>query len=266
MGFAVVIAENGFGIPVISVEANAPAATIAENGLGIPIVLVEQNGTPMVISGLAGIELSAASFTEGAAQGTAIGTLSVFGGSGFYTFTLTDDAGGKVELDFQYLEVGATPSTAGSFSITVHADNGAGSVFDRTFLITAIAATGGPVAPILSLNSIVGADATFDFELDNTIVAGDQLRRQVQLAGGSWSALVDDTTHTITAPEDVADEVSSSILSLANGNYEIRGYVIVGGTSSVASNTVSFTISATSDRLLWGSDQLTWGTDLVLWN
>ncbi len=85
-----------------------------------------------------GIELSAASFTEGAAQGTAIGTLSVVGGSGFYTFTLTDSASNKVELDFQYLEVGATPSTAGSFSITVHADNGAGSVFDRTFLITVI--------------------------------------------------------------------------------------------------------------------------------
>ncbi len=96
----------------------------SNGGVGVPFV---------------GIQLSAASFTEGSAQGTAIGTLSVVGGSGFYTFTLTDDAGDKVELDFEYLEVGVTPSTAGSFSITVHADNGAGSVFDRTFLITVIA-------------------------------------------------------------------------------------------------------------------------------
>jgi hypothetical protein len=96
-------------------------------------------GAPFV-----GIQLSAASFTEGAAQGTAIGTLSVVGGSGFYTFTLTDDAGGKVQIDGDVLEVGATVASAGSFSITVHADNGAGSVFDRTFLITVIATAYDP--------------------------------------------------------------------------------------------------------------------------
>ncbi len=90
-------------------------------------------GSPFV-----GIQLSGASFTVGDAQGTAIGTLSVFGGSGTYTFTLTDDAGGKVQIDGDVLEVGPTVATAGSFSITVHADNGAGSVFDRTFLITVI--------------------------------------------------------------------------------------------------------------------------------
>jgi hypothetical protein len=48
----VVIAENGLGIPVIPVEANAPAAVVAENGLGIPIVIVEKNGAPMIVSGL----------------------------------------------------------------------------------------------------------------------------------------------------------------------------------------------------------------------
>lgn len=51
-GFPVVIAENGLGVPVIAVDANAPAAQVAQNGLGIPIVLVEANGTPLVISGL----------------------------------------------------------------------------------------------------------------------------------------------------------------------------------------------------------------------
>lgn len=51
-GFPVVLAANGFGIPVIAVEANAPHATIAENGLGTPIVLVEENGIPLIVSGL----------------------------------------------------------------------------------------------------------------------------------------------------------------------------------------------------------------------
>lgn len=51
-GFPVVIAENGFGIPVIPVEGNAPHATVAPNGLGMPIVIVEANGIPLVIDGL----------------------------------------------------------------------------------------------------------------------------------------------------------------------------------------------------------------------
>lgn len=51
-GFPIVIAENGFGIPVIPVEENAPAAVVASNGLGIPVVIVEKNGHPLVIEGL----------------------------------------------------------------------------------------------------------------------------------------------------------------------------------------------------------------------
>lgn len=89
------------------------------------------------------ISLSNASFPAGSAQGTAIGTLSVVGGTGTYTFTLTDDASDKVQVagtNGADLEVGSASSIAGSFSITVHADNGAGSVLDRTFLITASAA------------------------------------------------------------------------------------------------------------------------------
>jgi hypothetical protein len=46
----VVIAANGFGIPVIDVAAGAPLAVIAANGLGIPIVLVATGGIPMVVT------------------------------------------------------------------------------------------------------------------------------------------------------------------------------------------------------------------------
>ena len=92
-----------------------------------------------------GIKLSGSSFTAGAVQGTAIGTLTVEGGTGVYTFTLTDSAGNKVQIAGSALQVGITASPVpASFSITVHADNGAGSVFDKTFLITAIAAASGP--------------------------------------------------------------------------------------------------------------------------
>lgn len=91
---------------------------------------------------LKGIRLLGSTFPESSAAGTAIGVLSVLGGFGTYTFTLTDSAGGKVQVaapNGSNLQVGATPSTAGSFTIGVHADNGAGSTFDATFVITATA-------------------------------------------------------------------------------------------------------------------------------
>ncbi len=90
-----------------------------------------------------GIQLSGASFVAGAAQGTAIGTLSVRGGSGTYAFTLTNSDGSEVQLagaNNASLQVGSVAASVGSFSISVHADNGLGSTFDATFLITAVAA------------------------------------------------------------------------------------------------------------------------------
>jgi hypothetical protein len=103
-----------------------------------------------------GIRLSASTFPAASAQNTAIGTLSVVGGTGTYTFTLTDSHTNAVQVagtNGVNLQVGSASSSAGSFSITVHADNGAGSTFDRTFLITATASgtTGQPMGLLLSL-------------------------------------------------------------------------------------------------------------------
>lgn len=93
-----------------------------------------------------GIRLSASTFTAGAAQTTAIGTLSVVGGMGTYTFTLTDSHSSAVQVagtNGVNLQVGSASSSAGSFSITVHANNGAGDSFDAPpFLINALAPAG----------------------------------------------------------------------------------------------------------------------------
>jgi hypothetical protein len=113
-------------------------------GGGLPGDMYNQLSRIVSLGGLAGIRLSGTTFTAGSAQGTAIGTLSVVGGTGTYTFTLTDSASNKVQVagtNGVSLQAGATSSSAGSFSITVHADNGAGSTFDRTFLITVTAST-----------------------------------------------------------------------------------------------------------------------------
>lgn len=98
------------------------------------------SGAPLGRPGGSSIQLSNASFTANAAQGTAIGTLSVTGGTGTYIFTLTDSHTNAVQVagtNGVNLQVGSAASSAESFSITVHADNGAGSVLSRTFLITA---------------------------------------------------------------------------------------------------------------------------------
>lgn len=51
MSIPVVIAENGHGLPVRAVEADAPVLTVAGNGLGAPVVISER-GAPFVIEGL----------------------------------------------------------------------------------------------------------------------------------------------------------------------------------------------------------------------
>lgn len=51
-GIPIVIAENGYGIPVNPVASGAPLMTAASNGLGAPIVITE-NGAPFIVEGLA---------------------------------------------------------------------------------------------------------------------------------------------------------------------------------------------------------------------
>ena len=97
------------------------------------------------------ILLSASTLEENSAEGTAIGSLSVSNGSGTYTFTCTDSASNKVKVagaNGVNLQAGSSATdyeTATSHSITIHADNGAGSVLDRTFTITVtdVAEAGG---------------------------------------------------------------------------------------------------------------------------
>jgi hypothetical protein len=87
------------------------------------------------------ILLSAASFTAGAAQGTAIGTLSVVGATGTPTFTI-NPADTHVQISGSALQVGPTSSSAGSFSVTIRVSGVTPAIADTPFLITATAAGG----------------------------------------------------------------------------------------------------------------------------
>jgi hypothetical protein len=101
-----------------------------------------------------------------------------------------------------------------------------------------------PTAPILTLVGVVGGVAEVSWEIDDTIAAGDRLHRQVRVSGlPDWSVLVDDTTHTLTAGEDLANMWDGSA-SLPAGSYDEQGFAIKNGVPSLASNMVTFTIPA----------------------
>ncbi len=100
------------------------------------------------------IVLSSSTIAEDASVGDLVGTLAVSNGSGSYTFTLTDDAGGLFALDGTddaLLEVAGALSV-GSESITVEADNGVDDPISRAFLITVTAVGGGGGAPTMQFD------------------------------------------------------------------------------------------------------------------
>lgn len=87
------------------------------------------------------IQISSDSIAEDAIVGAAVGTLSVIRGEGgTYTFSITSDPDSKFAIDGTSLELAATLdySVKSSHSVTIRADNGAGSVVDKTFTIGVI--------------------------------------------------------------------------------------------------------------------------------
>ena len=103
------------------------------------------------------LNLSASTFPENSALNTVIGTLSVTGGSGTYTYTFTSNPGTLFNISGALLRVTSTTIVAGSYPVTIRADNGAGSVVTRAFLLTATAATGGAGTPMGLLLSLTYA-------------------------------------------------------------------------------------------------------------
>jgi hypothetical protein len=110
--------------------------------LGIGLGLTQRAGQG--VRGGPLIVLSSATVADTATVGATVGTLSVAGGSGTYTFTLTSNPGTLFAISGASLNVAAALS-AGSDAITVHADNGAGSVLNRALIIT-VTHAGGTVA------------------------------------------------------------------------------------------------------------------------
>lgn len=93
---------------------------------------------------LISLNLSSATVSVAATVGTVIGALSVSGGTGVYTYTFTSNPGTLFSITGSSLKVAAS-LTAGSDPITIQANNGAGSIVNKAFLIT-VTPVGGTVA------------------------------------------------------------------------------------------------------------------------
>lgn len=91
-------------------------------------------GVPGLAGGGPALRLSSNAALDSATVGTVIGTLSVTGGTGSYTFSLTSNPGGLFSITTNQLKVAAA-LTAGSDPIIIKADNGAGSVIISPFTI-----------------------------------------------------------------------------------------------------------------------------------
>jgi len=99
------------------------------------------------------LNLSSSTIADTASIGDVVGTLSVSGGTGSYTYSFTSNPGTLFSITTNSLKVAAT-LTAGSDPITIKADNGAGSVVTKAFLITVTHAggtAGQPLGLLLSL-------------------------------------------------------------------------------------------------------------------
>jgi hypothetical protein len=98
------------------------------------------------------LNLSASTFPANSALNTVIGTLSVTGGTGVYTYSLTSNPGVLFNISGSSLRVTSTTIAAGSYPVTIQANNGAGSIVNRAFLLTATgSSTGQPIGLLMSL-------------------------------------------------------------------------------------------------------------------
>lgn len=83
------------------------------------------------------LELTARHVAYNAANGTEIGAFNMRNGSGTYTFTLTDDAGGLFSIDGDKLEKADTLTAGSKYLIECSADNGVDDPTVGTFQVIA---------------------------------------------------------------------------------------------------------------------------------
>lgn len=140
------ITEATWGEPMTPVEAPlyGEPMTLVDSG-GVPVVLVNDDLSPWAHIALSTAVNGVVTVSEDVASGTSIGELSVVGGRGVYTFTVTSDPDGKVSIvnDFDVENDALFDyEVATSHTFTVEADNGVDPPLTAEFTIVVTDVTG----------------------------------------------------------------------------------------------------------------------------
>jgi hypothetical protein len=98
-------------------------------------------------------------FPPNSAAGTVIGTLSVVGGTGSYTYSLTFNPGALFQIVGSQLQVLSPTIAAGTYPITIQASGGV-PVVSSSFTIYAAIAPTNATAPVVSGSAVVGSVLT----------------------------------------------------------------------------------------------------------
>lgn len=124
----------------------------------LPVRIVTTGGVPCldVLGGIfTAISLTASSIAEDASINDVVGALSVTGGSGTYTFTITADPDNKFAISVANLIIDQLLDyeTATSHSLTIQADNGVDTPISRVFSIAVTDVSEGAL-PLMDFSAI----------------------------------------------------------------------------------------------------------------
>ena len=188
------------------------------------------------------ITLDTLTIAENTAQGTLVGNLAVVNGSGSYTFTLTDTAGNRFQLDgvdSSLLEAGATSTdfeSATSHNITVEADNGVDAVIDRTFtiLVTDVDDT----APTITSSDTVSVEE--NATLAHALTANESVTWSI--IGGADQAQFEISGSTLRWASDGTQDFESPADADTNNAYIVQVRA-TDGASNTADQTITVTVT-----------------------
>jgi hypothetical protein len=175
------------------------------------------------------IHLSNSTVVSSAAIGSLVGTLSVVGGSGTYTYSLTSNPGGLFAIAGSALNVAAA-LTAGSKPITISASNGVDPAILNTFTITVAAAIDTTPDPF-TFTDVTNAALSTVVESNTITVTGINTPATMTVTGGQYS-------------KNGGSYASASTTVAAGNTVKVRG------TSSASNSTavnVTLTIGGVSD-------------------
>lgn len=198
------------------------------------------------------ISLTATSILESAVSGSTVGVLSVVGGTGVYTFTKTADPDAKFTVSGSNLNTAAALNyeAATSHSVTIEANNGAGSIVTRAITISVTNVFEASNLSALSLDAVtatVGVSATINIvgatsgsTITGTVPDGMTLNSGARtITGAPTTASVYNFTLTETLADSSNSPRSTSVTITVN---EAGGFSYTFDSTSTTfdSSTITF--------------------------